>query len=111
MREALKILPQKPDPIVIDQIAESLGSIGAIHHTPSRSIPHNLAKVLIILEVILIIWVVCGIIAAAIAGGKGRSGCGGFAIGFLLGPLGIIWALVMKTDQTKVDEKAVKSGR
>ena len=62
------------------------------------------------MEVILIIWVVCGIIAAAIAGGKGRSGCGGFAIGFLLGPLGIIWALVMKTDQTKVDDKAVKSG-
>ena len=36
LREALKILPQKPDPIVIDQIAEHLGSIGAIHHTPSQ---------------------------------------------------------------------------
>ena len=34
-----------------------------------------------------------GFIASAIAGGKGRSGCGGFAIGFLLGPLGIVWAL------------------
>ena len=34
LRETLKILPQKPDPIVIDQIAERLGSIGAIHHTP-----------------------------------------------------------------------------
>ena len=66
------------------------------------------------MEVILIIWVVCGIIAAAIAGGKGRSGCGGFAIGFLLGPLGIIWALVMKTGSKcliLVDEKAVKSGQ
>ena len=37
LREALKILPQKPDPIVIDQIAERLGSIGeTIHHTPSQ---------------------------------------------------------------------------
>ena len=27
---------QKPDPIVIDQIAERLGSIGAIHHIPSQ---------------------------------------------------------------------------
>ena len=36
LRETLKILPQKPDPIVIDQIAEHLGSIGAIHHIPSQ---------------------------------------------------------------------------
>ena len=35
-RETLKILPQKPDPIVIDQIAEHLGAIGAIHHTPAQ---------------------------------------------------------------------------
>ena len=31
--ETLKILPKKPDPIVIEQIAQHLGSIGAIHHT------------------------------------------------------------------------------
>ena len=36
LHETLKILPQKPDPIVIQQIAERLGSIGAIHHTPSQ---------------------------------------------------------------------------
>ena len=36
LRETLKILPQKPDPIVIDEIAERLGSIGAIHHIPSQ---------------------------------------------------------------------------
>ena len=35
-RETLKILPQKPDPIVIQQITERLGSIGAIRHTPSQ---------------------------------------------------------------------------
>ena len=36
LRETLKILPQKPEPIVIHQIAECLGVIGAIHHTPAQ---------------------------------------------------------------------------
>ena len=36
LHETLKILPQKPDAIVIDQIAEHLGSIGAIHRTPTQ---------------------------------------------------------------------------
>ena len=33
LHETLKILPQKPEPIVIQQINEHLGSIGAIHYT------------------------------------------------------------------------------
>ncbi|MCE2400593.1 hypothetical protein J4G08_06850 [Candidatus Poribacteria bacterium] len=33
LHETLKILPQKPEPIVIQQIAQHLGAIGAIHHT------------------------------------------------------------------------------
>ena len=33
LEETLKILPQKPEPIVIEQITQHLGSIGAIHHT------------------------------------------------------------------------------
>ena len=36
LHETLKILPQKPDTIVIDQIAEHLGSIGTIHRTPTQ---------------------------------------------------------------------------
>ena len=37
LRETLKILPQKPDAIVIDEIAERLGSIGeTIHQTPPQ---------------------------------------------------------------------------
>lgn len=31
--ETLKILPQKPEPIVIEKITQHLGSIGAIHYT------------------------------------------------------------------------------
>ena len=36
LHKTLKILPQNPKPIVIDQIAERLGAIGAIHHTPAQ---------------------------------------------------------------------------
>ena len=33
LQETIKMLPQKPEPIVIDNLAEHLGSIGAIHYT------------------------------------------------------------------------------
>ena len=36
LHETLKILPQKPEPIVIDDIAEHLGAIGAIHYTSNQ---------------------------------------------------------------------------
>ena len=39
LHETLKILPQKPEAIVIDQIAEHLGTIGAIHYTPPQLNP------------------------------------------------------------------------
>ncbi len=37
--ETLKILPKKPEPIVIEQIAQHLGSIGAIHQTQQELNP------------------------------------------------------------------------
>ena len=46
MRETLKILPQKPETIVIDKsLNVSVQSVLFIIH-PFNSIPHNLAKVL-----------------------------------------------------------------
>ena len=39
LHETLKILPQKPETIVIDNIAEHLGSIGAIHYTSNQIRP------------------------------------------------------------------------
>ena len=39
LQETLKILPQKPEPIVIDDIAEHLGAIGAIHYTSPQIRP------------------------------------------------------------------------
>ena len=38
-QETLKILPQKPEDIVIDTLAEHLGAIGAIHYTSPQSRP------------------------------------------------------------------------
>lgn len=53
----------------------------------------------------------CGVISAVVANTKGRSGCGWFALGFLLGPFGIIFALVMPKNQEKLKEKAIQSGK
>ena len=39
LQETLKILPQKPEAIVIDDIAERLGAIGAIHYTSPQIRP------------------------------------------------------------------------
>ena len=39
LQETLKILPQKPETIVINNIAEHLGSIGAIHYTSNQIRP------------------------------------------------------------------------
>jgi putative transposase len=39
LQETLKMLPQKPEPIVIDNIAEHLGAIGAIHYTSPQIRP------------------------------------------------------------------------
>jgi len=55
------------------------------------------------------IWVLCGIIAAVIYQSKKRSGLAGFAGGFLLGPLGILLAVLSPTyDATQDDLRAGK---
>ena len=53
---------------------------------------------------IAILWPACGLIAAAIAENKGLSGYSFFAVGFLLGPLGIVVALVMPKTQAEIDK-------
>ena len=37
LQETLKMLPQAPEPIVIENIAEHLGTIGVIHYTSPQS--------------------------------------------------------------------------
>lgn len=51
---------------------------------------------------ILIIWLLFGIASAVIASNKGRSGCGWFILGVLLGPFGLILAAVSSRKSTKV---------
>ncbi len=63
------------------------------------------------MEIFIIIWLLFGLVSAIIAGNKGRSGCGWFIIGFLLGPIGIILALVMPQNESKIVSKALQSGR
>lgn len=46
---------------------------------------------------IVIVWILFGIGAAIVASQKGRSGVGWFFLGILLGPFGLIFALILKS--------------
>lgn len=54
---------------------------------------------------LLIFWVICGLITAYIYKKKGRSEATGCIGGFLLGPIGIILALVTSEDREKLAER------
>ena len=62
------------------------------------------------MEVLIVIWVLFGIAAAVVMTNKGRSGCGGFALGFLLGPIGLVIALVMGADPREMEMAELRSG-
>jgi len=57
---------------------------------------------------ILIIWLLFGIVSAVVASNKGRSGCGWFALGVILGPFGFILALVVPKNQEAVQSGSMK---
>jgi len=46
-----------------------------------------------------LVWLACGIAAASISAGKGRSGFGGFLLGLILGPIGLAIVLLMGKSQ------------
>lgn len=58
----------------------------------------------------VIIWIICGLIAGTILSRKDRSPVGGFIVGFFLGPIGIIIALVMKTD-SDLEKERIERGQ
>jgi hypothetical protein len=62
------------------------------------------------LMVVLIFWLLFGVAGGMILSNKGRSGCGGFALGFLLGPIGLFIALVMQTDHKEMEKRSLSSG-
>jgi len=59
----------------------------------------------------LLFWLMCGAIAYYIYQGKGRAGCWGFIVGFMLGPLGIVYALVRSPDTARMERKEIEAGR
>jgi len=52
-----------------------------------------------------IFWLICGLIAAYIYSNKGRSRTAGFFGGLLLGPIGIILALITPKDKSALENK------
>lgn len=58
----------------------------------------------------LVLWFFCGVISSVAASNKGRSGFGWFIIGLLLGPVGIVLALVMSKNQEGLEVKAIMYG-
>jgi hypothetical protein len=58
----------------------------------------------------VIIWLLFGIASAVVMNNKGRSGCAGFALVLLLGPFGLIIALVMKADGNAQEREVLQSG-
>jgi hypothetical protein len=61
-------------------------------------------------EVVLVLWFLCGIAGAIIYSNKGHEGCAGFALGFLLGPIGVVIALVVKPNDQALENRALSSG-
>ena len=55
---------------------------------------------------IVIIWICFGIIGAMIASSKGNSGFGGFLLGILLGPIGILIAYFSSNNEPGKREKS-----
>lgn len=59
---------------------------------------------------IVTVWILCGVISAVVASYKGRSGCGWFALGALLGPFGLILSLVVPSHAVNIEREAMQSG-
>ncbi|MDE0642602.1 MAG: zinc ribbon domain-containing protein [bacterium] len=62
------------------------------------------------MEIVLLLWIGFGVASALVASSKGHSGCGGFALGFLLGPIGLLIAWARSSDQEALEAKSMASG-
>ena len=57
-----------------------------------------------------LLWLLFGILTAVVAANKGRHVFGWLVLGFLLGPFGLILALVVAKNQATVERQAVATG-
>lgn len=63
------------------------------------------------MEFFLILWLLFGIVCAVVASQKGRSGVGWFFVGCLLGIFGLIWVLVLPSNQQLLEATSIQKGR
>ena len=57
---------------------------------------------------LVLCWLFIGVVCAAIAMGKGRSGLGWFVLGCIFGPLALLCAAVMSRE-SRQDDRALKT--
>lgn len=62
------------------------------------------------LLLVIVFWLVIGILSAFIAESKGRSGCGGFLLGALLGPIGLAIILLTGRQTEELEKRELYSG-
>ncbi len=58
----------------------------------------------------VLIWLACGVAAAMIYSGKGRSGGAAFLLGLFLGPIGVLLAALTPADPAGQEAKALQGG-
>lgn len=63
------------------------------------------------MEILVMIWLLCGVFGAVTLSGKGGSGLGGFALGFIFGPIGVIITLMMRGDPAAKARQQVSLGQ
>ncbi len=70
------------------------------------------------MELVVLIWILCGFGAGMIASQRGRGGCAWFIIGFLFGPLGLGAAFLIPNEgqsssgkPSRADRAALQDGK
>ena len=58
--------------------------------------------------IFIVIWLAFGVLGAMIMSGKDRTGCGGFALGVLLGPIGLIIALLIRPSEKNEAQRQLR---
>ncbi len=65
-----------------------------------------------IVVIALIIWLACGVAGGMMMSSKGRSSCGGFFLGFVLGPIGLAFALIApESTERRIEKERLARGR
>lgn len=59
-----------------------------------------------------LIWLAFGVAGGMMMSSKGRSGCGGFFLGFVLGPIGLAFALIApESTERRIEKEEQARGR